>query len=577
MVFCGLLLGSSLTVSAQEKVTPSTKNYGLELQGAKNLYLCNKVPVDLKVGSKFFMTYTVTQLESDLSVQSGVVITRDSKADYPYLQGSMNYLQYSALLNEGTTYFYRFEMKEDGLACITSWAKGDKAEYIGLSLKAGEVTDGCKYFGVWFGGSADTNIVGRLTRIRCYDENGKDLGIDIGGYGAAAKIYDPDKRAALQPNKNIKDKYTITLNENYNVAISNRKYTESDVVYMEYTVKSVTLDNLWHSGVICTYQPSSIWPNGFWRYEEYDKENYQGCRLLMPGVTYIICFEKTEKGMDVLLKYKVNGEYVYYEYSKTNGEVTEGCGFFSIWFGEGLNSRVSAELVDFKCYDKDGKNLGVRVNNDAKIIHQGGLEDYSECLAAYYNADTNCFIWLNDEQNASIVTGETEVTGSYVIDGTSLVITTGDTTREYYYVYKYIKDSEGNKYIRLKDNKVRFVSGVVSGKTVQEITVGADTGYKLTKPETPTMEGNTFVAWCYADGTEFNFDTVITKAITLYAKWQDGDGNTFIAVDAESKKIDPTWFIIGGSCVLLVALTVTGSILVVKRKQKVTKGGNHIE
>lgn len=105
LIASGVLLSISLTIMAKETITPSEKNYGVELQGARNFYLCNKEAVELKKGTKFFITYTVSELESDLSKQSGVIITKDASLDYPYEQGTMQYLQSSVLLKKGATYF----------------------------------------------------------------------------------------------------------------------------------------------------------------------------------------------------------------------------------------------------------------------------------------------------------------------------------------------------------------------------------------------------------------------------------------------------------------------------------------
>ena len=46
---------------------------------------------------------------------------------------------------------------------------------------------------------------------------------------------------------------------------------------------------------------------------------------------------------------------------------------------------------------------------------------------------------------------------------------------------------------------------------------------KATEPTAPTKENNTFAGW-YSDSeltTEYNFDTAVTKNITLYAKWEE--------------------------------------------------------
>ena len=53
---------------------------------------------------------------------------------------------------------------------------------------------------------------------------------------------------------------------------------------------------------------------------------------------------------------------------------------------------------------------------------------------------------------------------------------------------------------------------VIADKTVEE-------GNTVTKPENPTKNGYTFIAW-YHNDTQFNFSTAITSNITLTAKWE---------------------------------------------------------
>lgn len=63
-----------------------------------------------------------------------------------------------------------------------------------------------------------------------------------------------------------------------------------------------------------------------------------------------------------------------------------------------------------------------------------------------------------------------------------------------------------------------------------------DAGKKLSKPDDPTKLGYNFVGW-YLLGKEYNFNSVVTKDITLVAKWEpinyitvrfDPDGGTII-------------------------------------------------
>lgn len=54
-------------------------------------------------------------------------------------------------------------------------------------------------------------------------------------------------------------------------------------------------------------------------------------------------------------------------------------------------------------------------------------------------------------------------------------------------------------------------------------SIEVEEGQKITKPTNPTKEGHKFIDW-YEDSNltkEFNFDTPITKNITLYAKWEE--------------------------------------------------------
>ena len=87
------------------------------------------------------------------------------------------------------------------------------------------------------------------------------------------------------------------------------------------------------------------------------------------------------------------------------------------------------------------------------------------------------------------------------------------------------------------------------GTLVNPIMVDKDT--KATKPKDPTKSGYAFGGWLLEDGTEWNFDTAVTKNITLTAKWLfvvtfDSDGGSVIpsiAVDADeliTKPQNPT-------------------------------------
>ena len=125
-------------------------------------------------------------------------------------------------------------------------------------------------------------------------------------------------------------------------------------------------------------------------------------------------------------------------------------------------------------------------------------------------------------------------------------------------------DENGNKYLRLKEVKVRFISGVLSGEEIEQVTVTAKDGYKLAKPSEPSRKNDTFKGWCLGDGSEYDFDTVVTEALTLYAKWEDGHGKEYLAVEAFGGNEMTPFLVVGGS-VLLVAGTIVVGRLVLKK------------
>lgn len=70
-------------------------------------------------------------------------------------------------------------------------------------------------------------------------------------------------------------------------------------------------------------------------------------------------------------------------------------------------------------------------------------------------------------------------------------------------------------------------------------TIKVKKGSTITKPENPTKEGYSFIAWML-DGEEFDFDKKITKNIKLTAKWKEESGIIYtISFDTDGgNKVD---------------------------------------
>lgn len=553
-----------LSIQAAEKVTPTEKEYCVDLYEASGMFLSNKKAVNLTEGEEVYLTYTVSSVEKDEAKQQGVVATKQNNVDYPYNQrGCLQFTRESVLFKEGYTYFFKFDVTDEGFECVSASAKGTDEEYITFLNSAGEVMEGMKYAGIWM---AEGKVTAKLNHVRCYNKNGNDLGIAL-NHAREGSVY---IGADMQGRKNITHSYEFELKDAYNVAVSNERYSDSDVVYMEYKIESAS-NNFSQTGVEMTNSPLSVIPHGgdnaFLRYDHITDDS--GSVLCIPGATYLIRFERTEDNFEATVKYTVNGVTKYLSFPKEAGKFSKDYGYFTLWFGEGKKCTANARFVDFKCYDKDGKNLAVQTNQNVEITHHGGLEDYSLCEAVYYCVGNDTFITLDDEKNASVHVGDAEETkeGIYFIDGSSMQLTVGDSMEEYTYYYSHMTDANGNKYIRMKENQVRFVTGET---TVTE-TADAKNGYKVIKPDTPKLEKNTFKCWCLGDGTEYDFDQVVTKATTLYARWVDGDGNEYLAQESVETNMNFTAVAVIGVCSMLVIGTAVAGIFIMrggKRREK---------
>lgn len=524
LLLSGLIFAGSVAVpiSAKETVTPGTVDYEVHMKDAQRVFIGNEKAVKYEMGRKYFLHYTVESIESNTTTQSGMLISTDKTEDYPYTKGALRYDTQSMLMEEGYTYFFRFEIKEDGVECIAARSKneGDDSNYIRLPHTYGDITTKAKYFGAW---TAETGkITGTLTHVRCYDETGKDLGIytdQTAGVTALAQ-------GEMMPNTKITHSYSFSLKDAGCIAVTSDRYTDSDEVYLEYKVKNVKKKDITQSGVLLTNSKSAVYPHGDGcgelTYTPHEKTDE--CQLVDEGATYLCRFTKQSDGYTVLIKRTVNGKTDYFSFPHKYGVFSKDNGYYGIWIGE--NCQVSADFVDVKCYDKSGNNLAVSTNQGVDILHDGDWEDYSQCEAVYYCLANDTFITLDDECNASYVVNSTstETPGTYSIRDAVLTLKTKAGKEKYDYTYKTMTDKDGNRYERLRDVTVTYMSRNPGGEVLDTVTVTAKDGYRLNQPKTPTMDNRTFKEWQIGDGTAYDFNSVVTEALMLYAAW-DGDGS----------------------------------------------------
>ena len=98
-------------------------------------------------------------------------------------------------------------------------------------------------------------------------------------------------------------------------------------------------------------------------------------------------------------------------------------------------------------------------------------------------------------------------------------------------------------YAKWEINKYTVTFDFNTGKTSTPKTEEVEYGNPVSKPTEPTNTGYTFGGW-YTDkdctaGKEFNFDTKITRDITLYAKWTKNRYTVTFDVDGQTDLISP--------------------------------------
>lgn len=577
LMCCLLTVGSLLPTVAAEPfedigdATPSDTDYTVELQGVQNGFMYNKKPVKMEEGKHFFLVYTVEKVESNGLWQNGIATTQNAQKEYVFEDGTMHY-DFSAdmLFEPGSTYFFRYEMTAEGLSYVGAKVnKAGEASYLELQLPNGEKYQDCKYFGLWMGGTGgDGRITATLSQVLCYDEKGNDLGVMVNTPSGGASVSNYD----LLKELNVQHSYEFSLSNLTEVAISNERGTDAETVFMSYTVQNVQKNMCNQTGGILSNSPTEQFPhaNGILNYTGCDES---GSPLLREGSHYLVRFDRNGGELKVMVKEtKKNGTVSYFGFPVYYGEHKSGSQFFSLWFGEGNTRFISADFVDFKCYDAKGKNLGVQLNHkDITIRHIGNLEDYTLCEGVYYALENDTFVILDDECNIGRridKEGQDTVWGTYVVNQDKLIMTMEGQEEVFEYFYDFMNDKDGVKYLRLKDQRVTFVTGEKDNEGNQTVTVTAEDGYKLEAPEEPSRKNLTFKEWCLGDGTAYDFDSVVTKTMTLYAKYTDGDGNEYLAVNAEKAGIPATTIVTVAGSAILIAVAVVCCMLIGKKGKK---------
>ncbi len=557
--------------AADWDVKPSTTDYYVQLDNSNEIFLCNESKIGTKVGTEYYLTYTVESMAYDKFVNAGVLGCLEPIARWPYVSsedgkqgGLLQYADEDMLVQQGRTYFYKFTVTEDGYEYRAGWAKGDEAEYMKFPKTAGEVKTKAQHFGVWI---ATSGMTGKLTRVRCYDKNGNDLGVLV-SRGRNATV---GRESLMTKDTEVDHRYTIELNDVYNVGLSNKKLPKTDTIYMEYKVKS-TNSITYQWGGFLSNAPTANFPylSGYMKMTSFDtgSPDLDDGPLLVEGAEYLIMLSKVRGRYDVVVQRTYNGETITFSPESSYGEYDEELKYHGLWFAGPKEDgrRMNVVLEDFKCYDSNKNNLGVQFNQTKGVVatHHGELDDYAGCEALYVDEEVATVFALYEDKTMKMTKdGKTE-TGTFKVRDGVMVSTVDGTDTEYDYSYQVIKDADKKEYWRVHPCKLIFDTN--GGSEVETQDLNEENGYMPMEPTDPTLDDNTFEGWFTSDGKEFDFDQLLTKSTTVYAKWSDVE---FVSQETGGANVMP--YIYGGGAVVILATAGVCGGFIIKR------GNNYAE
>lgn len=561
------------TAMAEPTVKVSEIEYNVNVGGA-NAYLCNLKPIEGKVGDEMYITYTVKSAvfnKPNKNAQQAVVGTDQSGIMWPYEEGGLIYYKNGDdenLLKVGFTYFMKFVVTEDGFDFWIGRAKGDFSEVRRLVNKAGSGTDTMKYFGLYLDGGQPSVS---LTNVHVYDKDGKDLG--VGGRNASAvRVYDAPVAFASQINHT----YDITVENGYDITIRNKMPNRTGKMFIEYTCADYSVPEgqkgFYQTGIKLNHYVTGA--NYQLRYTNKltngNLETPEQSDLLVVGAKYLIMMENTEtdtKGWDVTIQRTFKGKTEWFKFqSQVGSAMSTNNGYSSLLFGESHLYRGSFKLENLKIYDGNYKHLGAVVGGSGSFTstHTGEYISYAGCDTLYYCEANETFIAVYPDQTIDITKGEVTKSGTYTIeDSVPGVLTAkiGGEKQEFGFYHTYMTDADKNEYQALTNYKLSFVTG--TSEEISEQSFSAELGYKPTKPEDPKLEGDEFLGWVTADGKDFDFNTIMTKSVTLYANWKNS-GKTFKNTTV-AEPFNATPYVAIGLSVFLVAGAVGGSFFIISK------------
>lgn len=389
-----------------------------------------------------------------------------------------------------------------------------------------------------------------------------------------------DIRDLIQFQPTVNERYTFRLNQAKQVCIYNKETTDTGVVYMEYEVGEVTEDSTYQVGVFASEDPSQNSKNAASPKLAYitNFKKGTGNPLLVPGAKYYVCFVEREDSFEYYIQRTAGGKSERVSIVTEYGKWDEAYDHFSLWIGESSANWASCTLKNFKCYDLNGKDLGVEVSHTASYTYEsvyqtGQQKDYALCEGAYYCGEKPelGLIVLGQDKKGYRQVGDSKTDCSYLIqkngsESSTLYLAFLDGKQIFEYQYIQMTDDDGNVFEKLRNYKVTFVNGE---ETTTEM-VGVEQVYRIQEPDNPQKEGATFKGWYLGNDEAFDFNSVISESITLYAKWDGDSASAFVPIEKEAtRNVNIPMIVAISSSVAILSGCIVLGVWILRRKKHV--------
>ena len=420
------------TDTIETTATTEIREYEVLLNSTARVFVSNDKAVDYTVGDKYYLTYTVSEIGGTVDT-GGVATTTAREEEYPYnFGGGLKHTGDASMFTQGCTYTICVEVTESGRTYTVTKSDGTTSTDMSFSKSAGTIEKGgTTHFGLLAMGTA---ITGKLTNVKCYDQDGNDLGV----WGNKTRNVIVD---TVVDTTDVQS-YEVSMDATANVFVGNNieaSFEAGEQYYLTYTVMSATSTSV-RSGVIVTSDNTKQYP-----YEKGGMYYDSSSKLLEVGASYRIRVTATDTAMEYLVIKQKDGTRSILSFSTSYGDLTTKGPYFGIWE---VGGTTTGKLVNVKCYDSNGNDLevwgdvehGVTATKNANLDSITGYDVTLSSSERAFISNATAVDFAEGDKYYLTYTVSDDISYSTTA-GISGISITQDKTSEYIYTTGYFQHS----------------------------------------------------------------------------------------------------------------------------------------